>query len=142
MTSRPPAHTHDLPPDLAAMLSLVVPDGGGFGHREHVHLAFRTVREHGTSAAIAMISRWIRHIAAYQRVPQKFNATVTTAWTQLVGHHVDADPRVDDFGEFVDRHPALLDKRLLRHHYSSSLLASAAARRECVPPDLAPFPWS
>jgi hypothetical protein len=142
MTGQPPKHGHDLPAELAALLCRIVPEDGGFGHRQHVHLAFLTVREHGTSAAVTKIARWIRHIAAYERAPQKYNATMTRAWTEIVGHHVDADPTVADFGEFAERYPALLDKRLLRHHFSSALLASETARREWVAPDLAPFPWS
>ncbi len=135
------AQPHDMPAELAELLDQVVPPGGGFGHRQHVHLAFLTAREHGTSAAITKISSWIRHIAAYERAPQKYNATMTRAWTEIVGHHVQADPAVADFGEFAERYPALLDKRLLRSHYSPALLASATARREWAEPDLSPFPW-
>ena len=131
-----------LPAELAGLLSQIVPPGGGFGHRQHVHLAFLTVREHGTSAAVTKISSWIRRIAAYQRAPQKYNATMTMAWTKVVGLHVQADPSVADFGEFADRYPALLDKRLLRRHYSPALLASTAARVGWVEPDLTPFPPS
>ena len=141
MSSQQP-HSNEMPAELAALLGHVVPGGGGFGYRQHVHLAFLTVREHGTATAITKISRWIRHIAAYERAPQKYNATMTRAWTEIVGHHVDADRTIADFGEFADRYPPLLDKRLLRRHYSSALLASAASRREWVAPDLAPFPWS
>ena len=141
MTSQQP-HSHEVPAELAALLGRVVPGGGGFGHRQHVHLAFLAAREHGTAMAITTISRWIRHLAAYERAPQKYNATMTRAWTEIVGHHVDTDRTVADFGEFAERYPALLDKRLLRRHYSSALLASAPARHEWVAPDLAPFPWS
>jgi len=129
-----------LPADLAGLLSQIVPPGGGFGHREHVRLAFLTVREHGTSAAVTKISSWLRRIAAYQRAPQKYNATMTMAWTKIVGLHVQADRSVADFGEFASRYPALLDKRLLGRHYSSAVLASTAARAGWVEPDLAPFP--
>lgn len=139
---QPPAHAHDMPTELAALLGQVVPSGGEFHHREHIHLAFLAVRKDGKSAAITKINSWIRHIAAYERSPQKYNATMTRAWTEIVGHHVEVDPAVADFGEFADRYPALLDKRLLRLHYSSALLASATARREWVTPDLAPFPRS
>jgi hypothetical protein len=135
-------HTHDMPAELAALLDQVVPAGGRFGHRAHVHLTFLAVRANGTGVATKKIARWIRQIAEYERAPQKYNATMTRAWTEIVGHHVDADPAVADFSEFTDRYPALLDKRLLRRHYSSSLLASATARREWVAPDLTPFPWS
>jgi len=46
-----------------------------------------------------------------------------------------------DFDTFVDRHPALLDKRLLSRFYRSSTLAGEPARTGWVEPDLAPFPW-
>jgi hypothetical protein len=55
---------------------------------------------------------------------------------------VDADPDCTGFGAFADRHPALLDKRLLGRHYRSSTLAAAPARSRWVEPDLLPFPWS
>ena len=132
---------HPIPAELAAKLAEVVPRGGGFGHRQHVHLAYLTAREHGTREAVARISAWIQHIAAYERAPQKYNATMTRAWTEIVGHHVQAEPAAADFADFSARDPALLDKRLLSRHYSSATLASAAARTGWVKPDLAPFPW-
>jgi hypothetical protein len=132
---------HDLPAELAGLLRQITPHGGGFGHREHVHLAFLTVRGHGTSGAVALISSWLRQITAYQQAPQKYNATMTRAWTEIVGHHAEADLAVTDFTEFAARYPALLDKRLLSRHYRPATLASAAARTGWVEPDLAEFPW-
>jgi hypothetical protein len=120
----------------------VLPPDGAFRHRQHIHLAFLAVRRYGAEAAPDLISHWIRQIAAYERAPQKYNATVTRAWTQIVAHHVDADPSVTEFTEFADRFPALLDKRLLSLHYRSATLASPAARSGWVGPDLAAFPWS
>ena len=73
--------THARPADLAEILAEVVPPGGAFRHRQHIHLAFITCRRHGGAQAAELISRWIRHIAAYERAPQKYNATVTRAWT-------------------------------------------------------------
>jgi hypothetical protein len=131
-----------MPVELSALLGEIVPPGGRFGHRQHIHLAYLTVRRHGTPEAAKRISRWIRHIAAYERAPQKYNATMTKAWTQLVGHHVEADRPTTDFSDFAARNPELLDKRLLSRHYRSSTLASTAARAGWVEPDLAPFPWS
>ncbi|HEY2312935.1 MAG TPA: hypothetical protein VGH96_04930 [Streptosporangiaceae bacterium] len=143
------AHAHaggpavpDMPDELAGLLGQIVPPDGGFGHREHVHLAFLAAQAHGPQAATAKISSWIRRIAIYEHAPQKYNATMTRAWAEIVGYHLEADPAVADFGEFADRYSALLDKRLLRRHYSSAMLASAAARSGWVEPDLAPFPWS
>lgn len=132
---------HDMPAGLAEIMTAVLPPDGSFRHRQHIHLAFVAVRHYGSAAAPGLLSNWIRQIAAYQRAPQKYNATVTRAWTEIVAHHVEADPSVTDFAAFADRYPALLDKRLLARHYSSAVLASPAARAGWVLPDLVPFPW-
>jgi hypothetical protein len=156
--------TAELPGELAELLARVVPPDGGFRHRQHIHLAYLAVRRHGTAEAAVRIGSWIRQLAAYERAPQKYNATVTRAWTEIVGHHVAAElagrgsaagvpvpvpvpvPAGDgaggaDFEDFAARHPALLDKRLLTRHYSPAVLASAPARAGWVEPDRIPFPW-
>lgn len=133
--------SHALPPELDRLMREIVPPGGRFGHRQHIHLAFLATRAYGPSEAASRMSVWIRQIATYQKAPQKYNATVTRAWTELVGHHAEADPAASDFSTFATRYPALLDKRLLARHYRSATLASAAARSGWVEPDLAPFPW-
>lgn len=132
----------DMPAELAALLAEIVPPGGRFGHRQHIHLAYLTVRRHGSTEAVSRVSAWIRYIAAYERAPQKYNATMTRAWTQLVAHHVAADRLPGDFDDFAGRYPALLDKRLLSRYYSAACLASPAARTSWVEPDVRPFPWS
>jgi len=134
-------HDAALPADLAAALAEIVPPGGAFRHREHIHLAYLAVQRHGAGRAAGVVSGWIRQLAAYQRVPQKFNATVTRAWTELVAYHMAAAPPGTDFASFADRYPALLDKRLLARHYTARTLASPAARTGWAEPDLASFPW-
>jgi hypothetical protein len=142
-------HTHPprppgagaMPPELAAILAEIVPPGGAFRHRQHIHLAFLAVQRHGAARAADVVARWITHIAAYERAPQKFNATVTRAWTELVAHHATSGPPGADFASFAEHNPALFDKRLLARHYSARLLASPAARTGWVEPDLARFPW-
>jgi hypothetical protein len=149
MTAREPHRTrrshgpHDaaLPADLAAALAEIVPPGGAFRHREHIHLAYLAVQRHGADRAAGVVSGWIRHLAAYQRAPQKFNATVTRAWTEIVAHHMAGAPPATDFASFADRYPALRDKRLLTRHYTARTLASTAARTGWSEPDLLPFPW-
>lgn len=137
---RPP-RARAMPPELAAVLAEVVPPGGAFRHRQHIHLAFLAVQRHGAARAADVMARWITHIAAYERAPQKFNATVTGAWTEIVAHHVTSGPLGADFASFAEHNPALFDKRLLARHYSARLLASPAARTGWVEPDLAGFPW-
>lgn len=135
------AHDAALPAELASALAEIVPPGGSFRHREHIHLAYLAVQRHGPDRAAGVVSGWIRQLAAYQRAPQKFNATVTRAWTEIVAHHMSAAPPAADFASFADRYPALLDKRLLARHYTARTLASRAARNGWAEPDLAPFPW-
>jgi hypothetical protein len=134
--------THAMPAELAEILAEVAPPGIAFRHRQHIQLAFIAVHRHGGPRAAELISRWIRHIAAYEQAPQKYNATVTRAWTGIVAHHVSAAPSVTDFGTFAERNPALLDKRLLARHYTPALLGSPEARAGWVSPDLAAFPWT
>jgi hypothetical protein len=134
---------HGVPdPELAAILAVITGADGVFRHRQHVNLAFLAVRRYGMPEATGKVCTWIRHIAGYERAPQKYHHTVSRAWVELVAHHVAADPECADFGVFAERNPALLDKRLLSRHYRSSTLAAGAARRGWVEPDLLPFPWS
>jgi hypothetical protein len=130
--------THAIPAELAEILD-EIGAADGFRHRQHIHLAFIATRRYGTAQAADKVSSWIRHLTAH--APQKFNATVTRAWTEIVAHHAAADPTVTDFGAFAGHHPELLDKRLLTRHYTAAALASPQARAGWVEPDLAPFPW-
>lgn len=109
-----------------------------FGHRQHVELTWRAVRRFGTAAAITLVSDGIQRTARYAGAPQKYHATVSRAWVEIVGHHATSGD--DDFDAFVSRHPELLDKRLLARHYRSSTLATAEARTGWVEPDLERLP--
>jgi hypothetical protein len=111
-----------------------------FGHRQHVQLTWLAVHRYGTRAAVDLVSAGIQQTARYAGAPQKYNATVSQAWVELVGHHVEETANAD-FDGFVDHHVALLDKRLLTRFYRTATLASAEARSGWVEPDLAPFPW-
>jgi hypothetical protein len=112
-----------------------------FDHRAHVHLTWLAVRTAGMPAATTLVSEGLRQTARYAGVPQKYHATVSRAWVELVAHHVEDDP-APDFAAFVERNPALLDKRLLTRFYRSTTLADVPARTGWVEPDLAPFPWN
>ncbi|TYK47325.1 hypothetical protein FXF68_22895 [Actinomadura decatromicini] len=111
-----------------------------FGHREHVHLTWLAVRRVGVPAAVGLVSDGIQRTARYAKVPQKYHATMSRAWVELVGHHA-AEHDEDAFAAFVNRNPALLDKRLLTRFYRPATLASSPARTGWIEPDLAPFPW-
>jgi hypothetical protein len=139
MTTHHPAHT-DADPRFNELLAEVMATAERFGHREHVHLTWLAIRRHGVPAAIDLVSEGIRRTARYQGVPQKYNATVSRAWVELVGHHA-AERGEDHFDDFATHHAALLDKRLLIRFYRPATLASPQARNGWVEPDLNIFPW-
>jgi hypothetical protein len=116
---------------------------GRFGHQQHIHLTWLAVRRYGTAAAVGLVSDGIQRTARYAGAPQKYHATVSRAWVELVGHHATGPTAAgaSRFGDFLDRNPALLDKRLLTRFYRPATLASEQARAGWVEPDLAPFPW-
>ena len=122
------------------MFTEVTTAPGRFGHREHIHLTWLAVRRCGMPAAVDLVSRGIQRTARYAGAPQKYHATVSRAWVELVSYHA-AESVGGNFEEFADHHTALLDKRLLMRFYRASTLASTRAKAGWVEPDLAPFPW-
>ena len=138
MSDRPPGAGRPMSDPFEALMTEVMAQADRFGHRQHIHLTWLAVRRHGAGAAITLVSDGIQRTARYAGAPQKYHATISRAWVELVGHHVARGE--DDFEVFADRCPALLDKRLLARHYRSSTLASPAARSGWVEPDLAPLP--
>ena len=123
-----------------ALMAEVMAGASRFGHHEHVYLTWLAVRRCGVAAAIGVVSDGIQRTARYAGAPQKYHATVSRAWVELVDYHA-AERREDDFAAFAGHHPALLSKRLLTRHYRPATLASPQARTGWVEPDLAPFPW-
>ena len=123
-----------------ALMAEVMADATRFGHREHVHLTWLAVRRCGVPAAVGLVSDGIQRTARYAGAPQKYHATISRAWVELVGYHV-AESGESDFAAFADHHSALLDKRLLTRFYRPATLASTRARTGWAEPDLAPFPW-
>jgi hypothetical protein len=132
--------THPGDSPFAELMAEVMATAERFGHREHVHLTWLAVRRLEVPAAIGLVSDGIQGTTRYAGAPQKYHATVSRAWVELVGYHAAERPG-DDFTAFADHHPALLSKRLLTRFYHPATLASPRARRGWVEPDLAPFPW-
>ena len=127
-------------PTFEELMAEVMAGAERFGHRQHVHLTWLAVRSWGVPAAVGLVSAGIQRTARYAGAPQKYHATVSRAWVELVGHHA-AELREDDFSAFADHHRALLDKRLLTRFYRPATLAGPGAKNGWVEPDLAPFPW-
>ncbi|MGW6709087.1 hypothetical protein ACWGDE_29945 [Streptomyces sp. NPDC054956] len=125
------------------MFAEVMATADRFGHRQHVQLTWLAVRRHGVPSAATLVAEGIQRTATAAGAPQKYHATLTRAWVELVGHHATRAPAGDaeDFDAFADRNPDLLDKDLLARFYRPGTLAAPEARTTWVEPDLAPFPW-
>ncbi|WP_407687564.1 hypothetical protein [Mycobacterium sp. HUMS_1102779] len=126
---------------FAELMAEVMATADSFGHREHVHLTWLAVRRYDTTAAVELVSDGIQRTARYAKIPWKYNATVSRAWVELVGHYA-RQSGIGDFDAFVDERPELLGKKLLTRFYRSSTLASPAARTGWGEPDIAPMPQS
>ncbi|MFE2094373.1 hypothetical protein ACWD4L_48325 [Streptomyces sp. NPDC002596] len=140
MTLHQPRTQAEDAPAFEALMAEVMATAERFGHREHVHLTWLAVRQCGVPTAVGLVSDGIQRTARYAGAPQKYHATVSRAWVELVGHHADEHDE-SDFTAFADHHPALLDKRLLTRFYRPATLAGPQAKNGWVEPDLAPFPW-
>ncbi len=121
-------------------------------HRRHVRVAYLLLRDAGFAEASAGFTAGLRRLNAANRVPESpsrgYHETITRAWLALVAAAVrsEAGTAAEDCGSdrasdaFLDRHPALLDPRLLGRHYSHDRLFSPEAKSAWVPPDRAPLP--
>jgi len=121
------------------VLHEILARGEGFGHREHLELTWRHLADHEPEAAGALVASSIREVAAAHGAPAKYHATITSAWVHCVAVHRQRWP-ADNFDEFVERNPQLLDPKLLAHFYAPATLASEQARTTVMAPDLRPLP--
>jgi hypothetical protein len=123
------------------ILSKVLRERTGFGHREHLELAWSYLQDDEFAIASQKMSDAIRHVVEAHGFPNRYHDTMTRCWVRLVAlHHAHAPART--FDEFIDRNRDLLNRYLLRRHYSDELLQAPAARASWIPPDLVPLPQS
>ena len=114
-------------------------DPAKFHHADHVRLAWLYVHRHGASAAEALLLDGIRKFAQHAGAPGKFVHTTTIAWTRLVAAAQQNGPTANNFSEWIQLHPQLLDINLLARYYSPGRLQTPAARSGWIEPDLAPL---
>lgn len=113
--------------------------GHGFGHHDHLRMAWLYVRRLGQERALPRAEAGLRALAAQHGHPERYSATRTAVWVGLVAHHLREAPDLG-FEAFLDRFPRLLDGRLLDAHYSPGLLASETGRRHVAAPDRRALP--
>lgn len=108
---------------------------GGFGHREHLELAWNYLRLYPIDEAAGVMVAAIRHIARLHRGEDKYHETITRAWLHFVAVHSQRWG-AESFEGFIERNPDLLDQKLIGHFYSRELIRSQAARATWAVPDL------
>lgn len=111
----------------------------GFGHREHLRLAWILIERFGLEAAAPEIERRLRHLAEAHGMPERYSRTLTLFWARLVAH-VAARTPAGSFAEFLAAEGWLMEPGLARRHYSPELLSSGVARARWVEPDLIAMP--
>ena len=85
----------------------------GFGHRDHLRMAWLYVRRYGQDEALRRADAGLRALAASHGHPERYSATRTAVWVALVAHHLEEAPGLG-FEAFLARFPRLLDGRARR----------------------------
>lgn len=122
------------------ILERIVAARGGFGHREHLELAWTCLdRYHDVDAAHQAVSAAVQHVAERHGMPHRYHETLTRAWVVVVALHRALDSG-ESFEAFIAAHSRLLRRDLLSRHYSEPVLWGEAARARWTEPDLRAFP--
>jgi hypothetical protein len=111
----------------------------GFGHREHVELAWSYLRLYPIDEAADVMAAAIRRAARLHGAEDKYHESITHAWLHFVAVHIQRWG-ADTFEGFLGRNPELLDGSLIQHFYSLELILSERARASRIAPDLRPLP--
>jgi hypothetical protein len=112
-------------------------DATRFPHREHVRMAFETLRRYDFAEAVLQFSRALRSMAARAGKPEAFHQTVTIAFLALIAERMESGERAD-FEAFACANPDLIEKTALARWYRPERLASETARRTFLLPDRVP----
>jgi hypothetical protein len=123
----------------AEILEEIIRTRGGFGHREHLELAWTYLRLQPFEEAQRVMIAAIRHIARAHGAEDKYHETITRAWLHFVAVHMQRWG-AESFEEFIEANADLLDRKLLEHFYSRELIFGEPARAVWVDPDLRRLP--
>jgi hypothetical protein len=121
------------------ILDEIVRARGGFGHREHVELAWSYLEVYPIDEAVDRMTAAIRHVAQSHGASDKYHETITRAWLHFVAVHRQRWGAAS-FEAFLERNPDLLNRDLVKRFYSRELIFSDAARAVWVDPDLRRLP--
>lgn len=103
-----------------------------FSHREHLQLAWESIRAMGLTGALVSVPAFLRGLATAAGQPHRYHETVTIGFLLLVA---DRYQDGESFETFCDRNGELLGPALTSY-WREDTLASARARARFVFPDL------
>lgn len=113
-------------------------------HRAHLKVAYLYLRKYPFDEALRRVCAGIRAYNKSKNVPEGptmgYHETMTHAWVHLIDATLLEHGPAETADAFLDRHPHLGKKEILRTHYSPEVFTSPRAKAEFVEPDLAPFP--
>ena len=108
-------------------------DPAGFGHREHIEVAYEMLQKYGFLDASAKYSKAISTIATNAGAPKKFNVTITMAFLSLIAERIYSTEQ-NSFEEFLSKNEDLLSRSVLNKWYSKEQLDSEFARTHFLLP--------
>jgi hypothetical protein len=121
------------------ILEEIVQSRSGFGHREHLELAWTYLRLYPMDEAASVMTLAVRRVARAHGAEDKYHETITRAWLHFVAVHMQRWG-AETFETFLDANPNLLDRKLIEHFYSSELIFGGPARAAWVDPDVRQMP--
>jgi hypothetical protein len=115
-----------------------------WNHRAHLTVAYLLLRACPLDEATRRMCEGVRRYNAANGIEQTptggYHETLTVAWMRILDATMRTYGAEDGAERFLEQHPHLMSKVLLRLFYSRSRIMSQEARHACVEPDLAPLP--
>ncbi len=114
---------------------------GGFNHEAHIRLAYIYLAENGTEASVILMRESLKRFLAHNKVdPGKYHETLTKAWILAVYHFMNKADRCTSARDLINKHPEMLDTKIMMSHYSADVLFTDDAREAFIEPNLDPIP--
>ena len=106
-------------------------------HRQHVHVAWLFVQQHGMPAALSEFSTALKRFAAAKGAHGLYHETITWAFLLIISERQAKHP-ASTWAEFAAANQDLLtwQPSILDRYYSKELLSSEVAKRTFLMPDL------
>ena len=112
-----------------------------FRHLGHLRLAWLVLRRHCLEEALSLLSDGVRQYANSKGASGTYNETLTQFWIRVVNHAIQTNPSAQEFEQFINTFPILLNKQLPLNHWRQETLGSSRARSDWLEPDLRPLPF-